>query len=205
MHCTVLLLCVTQAELEQMMEEYTALRTRYDQAEQQRASLRLALTDAQAAAADAAVEVRAANAKAERLQQELDLVRSESVSQASSLRSQATAREERLAAQHTCRLAQLQSELDAQAAAAADSEAALAAARKQVEQFAGQVGHQAQHEHRSMYAALEPLLAGGLRLQQSSPETVRSCVDHCLLLPDVISSAGCHQHLQVALPGPFKS
>jgi hypothetical protein len=129
-----------QYELEQMLGEFTALRSRYEQAEQQRASLKLALTDAQAAAADAAVEVRAATAKAERLQQELDLTKSESVSQVSSLRSQATAREERLAAQHTCRMAQLQSELDAQAAAAADMEAALAAARKQVELLTGQVG-----------------------------------------------------------------
>lgn len=129
-----------QSELEQMMGEFTALRTRYEQAEQQRALLKLALTDAQAAAADAAVEVRAATAKAERLQQELDLMNSESVNQVSSLRSQATAREERLAAQHTCRMAQLQSELDAQAAAAADTDAALAAARKQVELLTGQVG-----------------------------------------------------------------
>jgi chromosome segregation ATPase len=131
---------ILQSELEQMMGEYTALRARYEQAEQQRASLKLSLTDAQAAAADAAVEVRAATAKVERLQQELDLTKSESVSQASSLRSQATAREERMAAQHTCRMAQLQSELDAQAAAAADTEAALAAARQQVELVTGQVG-----------------------------------------------------------------
>ena len=65
--------------------------------------------------------------------------RSEADSQVSSLRSQAAAREERLAAQHACRMAQLQSELDAQAAAAADTEAALAAAKAQVEHLTGQV------------------------------------------------------------------
>lgn len=62
-----------QAELEQLREECAALDARYDQAEQQRASLKLALADAQAAAADAGIEVRAATAKAERLQQELEL------------------------------------------------------------------------------------------------------------------------------------
>lgn len=66
-----------QAELEQLQEEYAALNVRYEQAEQQRASLKLALTDAQAAAADAGVEVRAATAKAERLQQELEMTRCE--------------------------------------------------------------------------------------------------------------------------------
>lgn len=62
-----------QAELEQLREECAALNVRYDQAEQQRASLKLALADAQAAAADAGVEVRAATARTERLQQELEL------------------------------------------------------------------------------------------------------------------------------------
>jgi len=56
------------------------------------------------------------------------------------LRSQAAAREERLTAQHACRLAQLQSELDAQAATAADTETALAAARAQLDHLTGQVG-----------------------------------------------------------------
>lgn len=64
-----------QAELEQLHQEYAAIRVRYEQGEQQRATLKLALADAQAAAADAGVEVRAATAKADRLQQELTLTR----------------------------------------------------------------------------------------------------------------------------------
>lgn len=65
--------------------------------------------------------------------------RSEADNQAASLRSQAAAHEERLAAQHACRMAQLQSELDVQAAAAADTDADLAAARAQVEHLTAQV------------------------------------------------------------------
>lgn len=66
--------------------------------------------------------------------------RAEADSHISSLRSQGAAREERLTAQHACRMAQLQSELDAQGAAAADTQAALAAAQAHAEQLAGQVG-----------------------------------------------------------------
>jgi hypothetical protein len=65
--------------------------------------------------------------------------RSEAESQATSQQSQAAAREERLNAQHACRLAQLQSELDAQASHAADAGANLAAAKVQVEQLSKQV------------------------------------------------------------------
>lgn len=64
-----------QAELAQLHQEFTALARRYEQSEQQRASLKSALADAQAAAADAGVEARAAAARAERLQQELEITR----------------------------------------------------------------------------------------------------------------------------------
>lgn len=66
---------LSQAELDQVHQELTALRHRYDTAEQQRASLSLRLTDAQAAVSDAAMEARAAAAKAERLQQELEMTK----------------------------------------------------------------------------------------------------------------------------------
>lgn len=66
--------------------------------------------------------------------------RSEADTQAASLRSQAAAREERLNAQHACRIAALQSELDDQGAAAAETEAALSAAQAQLTHLAGQVG-----------------------------------------------------------------
>lgn len=67
------------------------------------------------------------------------LCRQEADSQAASLRSQAAAREERLAAQHASRLAALQSELDARGAAASDADTALAAARAEITQLKGQV------------------------------------------------------------------
>jgi hypothetical protein len=128
-----------QAELEQRQQEAAMLSRRLEQGEEERSGLRLALADAQAAAADGGVEARAAAARAERLHQELDLVRSEADSQLSLLRSQAAAREERLAAQWSCRLSQLQSSLDAQGAAAADTAASLEAANVQVEQLTAQV------------------------------------------------------------------
>jgi hypothetical protein len=65
--------------------------------------------------------------------------RQEADSQAASLRSQAAAREERLAAQHASRLAALQSELDARGAAACDADSALAAARAEVTRLTQQV------------------------------------------------------------------
>jgi len=66
--------------------------------------------------------------------------RQEADSQAASLRSQGSAREERLQAQFASRLAQLQSELDARCAAAADREGALAAAKDEISRLAIQVG-----------------------------------------------------------------
>jgi hypothetical protein len=69
----------------------------------------------------------------------LCVCRQEADSQAASLRSQAAAREERLAAQHASRLAALQSELDARGAAACDSDSALAAARGEITRLTHQV------------------------------------------------------------------
>jgi len=66
--------------------------------------------------------------------------RQEADSQAVSLRSQASAREDRLQAQFASRLAQLQSELDGRCAAAADREGALAAAKDEISRLAVQVG-----------------------------------------------------------------
>jgi hypothetical protein len=68
--------------------------------------------------------------------------RQEADSQAASLRSQAAAREERLAAQHASRVAALQSELDARGAAACDSDSALAAARGEITRLTQQVRRQ---------------------------------------------------------------
>lgn len=69
----------------------------------------------------------------------LHACRQEADSQAASLRSQAAAREERLAAQHASRMAALQSELDARGAAACDSDSALSAARAEITRLTQQV------------------------------------------------------------------
>lgn len=64
-----------QGEAERLRRELTTVSRQAEQADAERATLRAALADAQTAAADAAVDVRAANARAARLEQELVMTR----------------------------------------------------------------------------------------------------------------------------------
>jgi hypothetical protein len=68
--CWCFVLC-RQAELDRLMHDLAAANQRADVAQAERSTLKLALADAQAAAADAALQARTAQARGDRLDKEL--------------------------------------------------------------------------------------------------------------------------------------